>query len=51
MTNKKTTAKSKKSNIKICGKYEYDESGMGKFYGACCSTCIFNGRKECPNRK
>ena len=50
MPNKSTT-KSKKSNIKICDKYEYDESGMGKFYGARCSTSIFNGRKECPNHK
>ena len=38
-------------NSKICKKYEYDESGLGKMYGSCCATCVNDHRKECPKTK
>lgn len=43
-----TDIKRKSNSNSICKNYEYDESGMGKFYGACCVTCINSHTKKCP---
>lgn len=35
----------------ICKEYEYDESGLGKIYGACCATCVNAHREKCSKTK